>query len=55
MLFFSFFKILTKLKVDLSSEIHCYGVLRVVANRRSWIDSVNRLIIRIKPRLDSKG
>ena len=38
--FFSFFLILTKLKVDLSSEIHCYGVLRVVANRRSLIDSV---------------
>ena len=31
---------LTKLMVDLSSEIHCYGVLRVVANRRSLIDSV---------------
>ena len=25
-------KILTKLMVDLSSEIHCYGVLRVVAS-----------------------
>ena len=35
---FSFF--LTKLKVDLSSEIHCHGVLRVVANRRSLMDSV---------------
>ena len=35
--FFFFFLILTKLKVDLSSEILCYGVLRVVANRRSLI------------------
>ena len=38
------FLILTKLKDNLSSEIHCYGVLRVVANRRSLIDSVWRSI-----------
>ena len=40
---FKFFgqpKILTKLMVDLSSEIHCYGVLRVVANRCNLINSV---------------
>ena len=38
--FFGQPKILTKLMVDLSSEIHCYGVLRVVANRCNLINSV---------------